>query len=444
MGSMKAATHNEPVSPFSGKIAKKAHQELEEYRGSDAWLQDTFIPYRHGGRLPESSREKVQEIFHLLVDNHGYNVEQKLRDFESLLANLVSTRGRKPIAISLNRNDWVSNRYTLGSYYTIELIHILSNAGFIHMKTGYYTKEESRKTRIWITQKFLDYLDLSHDSVQWEPTELVVLRDENGKLKEYTDTRKTRRIRSILQRVNTVNNDAIILTSRYSLHPYLVAIFIRKFTLYGRLHTRGYRHYQSLPNTARQEITINGDPIVELDYSGLHPRLLYAAEGIQFDDDPYTVVFDNRELRKFLKKSLLSLLNAEGKYVNTRGDNQTWKTAYQLAEAGINQRMGLYRTAADRLREIGIHKASQVIDAFSRAHEPIAHHFCNGKDTGLRVMNKDARIALQVVDYFSEQGIPVLAIHDSFIVQEQYRDELYEIMDKSYREITGGFTCPIK
>jgi len=33
------------------------------------------------------------------------------------------------------------------------------------------------------------------------------------------------------------------------------------------------------------------------------------------------------------------------------------------------------------------------------AHKPISHYFCKGKDTGMRIMNKDAKIALDIVNH---------------------------------------------
>ncbi len=71
-------------------------------------------------------------------------------------------------------------------------------------------------------------------------------------------------------------------------------------------------------------------------------------------------------------------------------------------------------------------------------------HFCNGNDTGLRIMNLDSRIALDVIDHFAKQNIPILAIHDSFIVQDKYEKELRQVMEKTYEKHTKGFKCKIK
>jgi len=81
---------------------------------------------------------------------------------------------------------------------------------------------------------------------------------------------------------------------------------------------------------------------------------------------------------------------------------------------------------------------------FRKAHKSIEHHFCNGNDTGLRIMNLDSRIALDVIDHFAKQNIPILPVHDSFIVQDKYKHELRLIMEHSYEKHTKGFKCKIK
>lgn len=166
-------------------------------------------------------------------------------------------------------------------------------------------------TRIWPTQKLLDVFPEYDKSVISKPYQLVILRNSKRQLKEYKDTAEIRRIRDILQRINEVNSRADIRYHQYTLNANLVAIFNERFTWYGRLHTVGYRHYQGMSGDERLEITINNDPIVELDYSALHPNLLYVAEGIQYRGDPYSVIDKRPEARPSLKQILLSMLSAK-------------------------------------------------------------------------------------------------------------------------------------
>ena len=52
--------------------------------------------------------------------------------------------------------------------------------------------------------------------------------------------------------------------------------------------------------------------------------------------------------------------------------------------------------------------------------------------------------ALDIVNHFARQGAPILPVHDSFLVQARYQDELRHVMNQAYAHHTGGFTCPIK
>ncbi len=346
------------------------------------------------------------------------------------------------------------------------------------MEKGYhYTKNEARNTRIWAADKLLEYCQELPRTVISEPTTLVELRDENGNFIEYKDTPETLRIKAKLERVNRINGRADILFGRHKISTHLVAIYRNNFNLYGRLHTKGYNHLQRFTEKERSEFTINGDSVVELDFSAMHPYLLYASEGVQYSGDPYTVIDpradkNNRNLRLFYKEAMLSLINARGKYAPKNpkpGQKTYWRTAKVNAASSINRLMnmdkylpqekrkkGLKLTERNReemkrvgtvrpyLEQVGFNKSHDIIEAIMEAHPKIAHHFCNDVGTGMLLVNKEARIALDICTHFAKQGIPILSVHDSFIVQQKYHDELKEVMQKMYKKHSGGFSCIIK
>jgi hypothetical protein len=97
-----------------------------------------------------------------------------------------------------------------------------------------------------------------------------------------------------------------------------------------------------------------------------------------------------------------------------------------------------------QLKGHGITRSRPLLEAFMETHEPINQHFCTGKETGLRIMNKDARICLDIVYDFTKQRIPILSVHDSFIVQQQFKDLLRDTMQKWYEQHTKGFEIRIK
>ena len=56
----------------------------------------------------------------------------------------------------------------------------------------------------------------------------------------------------------------------------------------------------------------------------------------------------------------------------------------------------------------------------------------------LRLMNIDSQIANLVIDHFTNKGIPILCIHDSFIIQYDKEPELRRILDQSTHQITSS------
>lgn len=409
-------------------VVAHAKLEIERHRGSGSWLNNE-ISFNHSLRLQGNQKDKLDHIFYICgIPKRNENYF----NIEVLISNLLYERNKRPVQVSLNTRDWKKTRYNRAGESTIKIIHKLSENGYIELKKGYKTEKESRMSRIWPTDKLLDYFPKLDHPFKYDPIELVELKDDNRKLLDYKDTARTQKIRNILTRVNRVNKSADIYYhgfKRYKLNVSLVAIFRRKFTLYGRLHTRGYRHYQGLSSEERKEITINKDKVVEIDYSGMLPRLLYANEEIQLDKDPYTMSDVWPVERRFLKHMLICMLNAKDE---------------RSAESTINYWLSRHNYQRVILNNNGIKGVKPLMREFRRIHKPIEHYLCNGTKTGLKVMNQDSRIALDIVDHFAKQNIPILAIHDSFIVQEHYEDELRQTMENIYEKHTNGFKCKIK
>jgi hypothetical protein len=96
------------------------------------------------------------------------------------------------------------------------------------------------------------------------------------------------------------------------IHPaFLVRIFNIDFQHGGRF----YRGVESVvPQEIRKYFAFNDMPTVELDYSGLHLRMLYNQIGRNIKKDPYTIdKSGNPFLRSALKQMSLTMINAANK-----------------------------------------------------------------------------------------------------------------------------------
>lgn len=166
----------------------------------------------------------------------------------------------------------------------------------------------------------------------------------------------------------------------------------------------------------KNHILINGKPTIELDYSALHPRMLYNAKGINYREDPYEVICGNPDERTMFKIVQLICLNAE-----------TEKKAIKA----IRKRFVKKRIQYD-LTDKSI---QSLIDRFKAVHRPIEEFYNSG--VGISLQYLDSCITDIIIMHLVYLGIPVLTVHDSYIVEEAHQSILEEKMVEAYEAILG-------
>lgn len=164
--------------------------------------------------------------------------------------------------------------------------------------------------------------------------------------------------------------------------------------------------WQEIPKAYRPYITINGKRTVEVDYSAIHPAFLYNELGLPKPEDPYAIGFGSREV---VKRTFNALINAKG-------------TSIKPVE-------GFDPEAADMSWEEFL---GRVKDHFL----PFRQYF--GTGYGLKLQRLDSDIAEAVMLHFAKYNIPVLPVHDSFIVHRGYEADLARVMEDKFREVTGA------
>ena len=168
----------------------------------------------------------------------------------------------------------------------------------------------------------------------------------------------------------------------------------------------------------RKGVTINGAATVELDFSGMHPHMLYSMRGLEPHADPYKLEVDGQTISRDL-----------------------CKTTFQRAINGDTPGMP---KAAKKGDPDGLPSGvsfEQFRDAYGAMHAPIADTF--GTGIGLTLQRLDSDIAMVVLaDLSVGRGIPVLPIHDSFIVEASQEDVLREAMERAYGMVVRMGDCP--
>jgi hypothetical protein len=195
------------------------------------------------------------------------------------------------------------------------------------------------------------------------------------------------------------------------------------WNLGGRFHG-GW--WQNIKEDWRKQIYINDEATIEQDYSGLHINLLYGLQGLEPQRDPYTLDnlsgFTDAEQRKIVKGLALMGINAQSPKKAFSAFRQDQKTG------------SIEKSLKDKQLQV-------LLDAFKEKHPAIADSIC--KDKGVELMNVDGRITNKVINHFTKKQIPVLTIHDSYIIQHKYSGELRRVMNEAVTEELKGFEINI-
>lgn len=302
-------------------------------------------------------------------------------------------------------------------------------------------KEKGKLTRIESSHTLKTKLDALFPNeiiffIRHPDEENVRLKNSAKKLIDYQDTDYTREARNNLMVINAclsrhwydlrlsnaefsiMSNEMLLRHKTRPKKPPFIQLHERSlYRIYnngdmveGKNFQQGGRFYggwwESILSNYRRKIMIDGKPTVEIDYSGYHPRMLYALEGLDLGKrDPYLPDALDKQWRDFGKLAFTKLLNGK-KRINVPEE-------YEAESVGIAWK--------------------KLLEMMKEYHKPIAKYFHTAY--GLELMRQDSDIAENILIYFAKRDIPCLPIHDSFIVHYAYADELWNCMLNEYRRV---------
>lgn len=219
-------------------------------------------------------------------------------------------------------------------------------------------------------------------------------------------------------------NKLIPVNSEYKINlktTYMVRIFNDKPTIGGRFY---WSMESVLKNELRAELYINGKPTIELDYKSLHPRMLYDLRQIKLASnfDPYEVRANlTKDQRSAYKRLFLIMINAKDELgaINAFG--------YKIREDDE-----LFKTVGDNKYKTKLRMVDELIAHNKRIGDDLFTEKCH------ELTNKDSNMANEILRHFAKNGILVLCIHDSFVIEEPYEVELREKMEDVYKAKFGN------
>ena len=367
------------------------------------------------------------------------------------------------IGFSKNNNSYkVKSRYNKAgvSPQIIEIVKRMVEYGFLEEVKGHHDKSggsnsftarirPSLKLRSAFQQLETDLYSIDHH----KHAELIILRtkfkDENGhdwkENIEYADTELTDQWREQVKAYNSLlkrtfidiptlsepfikakiekgdrtGQDMIVSIGPDNKHVHRVFNGIEEDNFHkGGRFFGGW--WLQVPKAYRKLIHLNDQPTVEVDYKAIHPNLLLSEPEL----DPYTLdqmvlpeVFNNKDdQRSAVKGVVLMAINA---------------TSAEEAFGAFRQS----KKEGDRMRRLTNQQLQKLLDAFTDKYPEIKNALNTGQ--GLYLMNLDSQIANMIIDYYTKQNIPILCIHDSFIIDWKREAELRRFMHMASVQVKG-------
>lgn len=188
--------------------------------------------------------------------------------------------------------------------------------------------------------------------------------------------------------------------------------------------TKGGRHFgpwwQRIPSDFRKYVIIDGQATCEVDYSGLHPRMMYADAGLPIPEgDLYDIRLSEKDIA-----------------LNPQGPNYAEKRRIikRYINSKINDERGRFRLSKSDYKTLGLTSA-QLRYRVLKKHPILKDYLRTGK--GLEFQYLDSEMAQKIMLKLMAQEIVCLPVFDSFIVPCQFEEELRIAMMEAFQEIFG-------
>lgn len=314
-------------------------------------------------------------------------------------------------------------------FKVVEVIDALQSLSLVEGVKGFRTQPGERgksyRSRVrasaTLQQKFAEIGHITF--VRHSNAPLLVLRDKDDRSCPYKRTTEIANWESEIAAYNKLLMETSIehgsgdATAGFSIPTYRKAVY-RVFNRGS--FDKGGRFYgpfwQGLKKKQRAELLINGELTVELDYEAQHLVHIYARSGINYHDrwpnvDPYQV---EGVPRRVVKKFVLIGLNAKSQGSAAKALRQDDSIAEEDRHHFEDQ--FAFEITRDRILA---------------KHGVLAGYFCS--DLGIELQREDSEICRYVLNTLTAAQVPVLSVHDSFIVQKKHEAQLRDAMEMAYK-----------
>lgn len=368
------------------------------------------------------------------------------------LANLIKAHTFEDRWIAYSRSSRGYNdapRYN-PAHVTRNIVQIadaLLELGYLEQHLGVQLGFDKYCTRVKATPKLVDLwksYGITYDHFYEHPnSEVLILKNTKGKSPlylDYEDTKVTNTMRENLIELNSyLEKQNITLNISEAQFEEMIKEMEekdvnedREFSCRAKVtpaRTRlkrifnnctfdnGGRFYHAwwleIPKEYRKHIIINGFKTIELDYSALHPSILYAWKGLPALEDPYAIKGYDEKYRAAIKLALLIMINAKSQ-----------KAALKAMRNKLSNQYEEFNNA---------NKVRKLHNAIKETHAPISEYF--NSNIGIELQRIDSNIAERVMLRLNGlRPIVALPVHDSFIVPDYAEEFATKIMQEEFEQ----------
>ena len=433
--------------PFKGKTK----QEIRELTGQDSGPQPGIYNYANDipFKINLTLKDKGHTVSFLnsIFDTLGIIGDAKrtkyLDHVKTIAANLMALYfNRVGEYVYYSRDNSFYHKIKRYNPHNItirkikKVIDLLIAKELVEHRKAYhdrYSITGGHRSRIKPTVKFLNiirrnFIDRSY--FYEADTECIILKNSKKTLIDYEDNSFIKSIRADCRSYNRfLEKTRITLKKCKKVNEYLYdhnihyknkenhRIFNKDFNHGGRFYGTWWLQ---IPSELREHILINNNKTVEKDYSSLIIHQLYSEEGLNYyeentySNDPYILQDIPNSERKINKKIIQISLNC--------------RDFDRLNRALIKEfKKGNLKGNKPNKREI-----IKRLNIFREMNPKISKYIYS--NCAAKFQFRDSEIARSIINKCMYQLIPVLCIHDSFIVEYTHCNFIIDAMNSAVSE----------
>ncbi len=374
-------------------------------------------------------KRKLDRVFQILSvhfkDKKSFQVNKIYNVINCLIANLIYAKriNRKGyVRYSRQYTDYrrtTYNKLNISSQYLKSVINTLSEFNYLENVKGVNSVFLSRVKATSLLENILNEVDTNISDIYFDK-QAIILKDKNKYKVDYFETENISQIKK-----NIINYNSFLLSNdiknplidKYQCinKTYYRVFNNNSFTSHGRY----YGHWIiDIDDTVRKETKMNGQQVKIVDFEASQTHMAYSLKGINYFDytdiHPYDFLSENFYIpsgkrREFIKKVTSLFLNCS---------NEKFKKALYFLN-----------NTQFKIKNLNV---SMLHKEFNEFHKPISEYFF--KSLGNKLMFIESQIAERTIMEFCKLNIPILIIHDCFIVPEDRINLLKDTLKNSFNE----------